>query len=151
MSIGHNAADAMLPRVQASDSPPVRQDERRLETPAQILDARLTGADDAASFAYVWQLFGYTILDRSGARVGLVTRVWTDTASGQVEFVGVTTGRIRHRSHVIPTANARMDDHGRSITVPYRAAAIRRAPHHNSDISPKRNQQREVDTHYDNN
>jgi hypothetical protein len=150
MSIGSDAADAVLQRAQGSDSPPVNHGGRHVEAPAEIPEARLMGTDDTTSFAYVWQLFGYAILDRSGANMGPIARVWTDTASGQLKFVGLSTGRLRRQTHVIAAGDVHIDDRERSMKVPYPAATILRAPCHNSDISLKSDEERKVYGHYDN-
>jgi hypothetical protein len=150
MSIRHDAREPVLQRAKNTDSPPVNGDERPLAAPAEIPAVRLMGTDGAACFAHVWQLFGYSILDRSGAKMGSIARVWTDTASGRLAFVGLTTGRFRRQTHVIPAGTVHIDDHERTMKVPYQAVAILRAPYHNSDISLKNYQEREVYTHYDN-
>jgi PRC-barrel domain len=145
MSIGRDVADAVLPRARTtdSDSHPGEQ--------AEIPGVTLTGTQDAPSFAHIWQLFGYSILDDAGTRIGPVARVWTDTATGKLTFVGLTTGRIRRQTHVIPAGDIHIDDHDRSMKVPYRAAAIRGAPHHNSDVALDSDQERKVYTHYGSN
>ena len=152
MSTGLDAADAVLQRArtQHGDSHPGNQRERRGAAPTEVPGVRPSGTQDATSFAYVWQLFGYTILDEAGTKMGPIVRVWTDTASGQLAFVGLTTGQLRRQTHVIPAQDARIDDHTRSMQVPFRAATILSAPHHNSDISLKSDQERKVETHYDN-
>ena len=152
MSTGLDAADAVLPRArrQHGDSRPGNQREWRGAAPTEAPEARPSGTHDATSFAYVWQLFGYTILDEAGTTIGSVARIWTDTASGRLTFVGLATGRLRRQTHVIPAGDARIDDHTRSMQVPFRAATILSAPHHNSDISLKSDQERKVETHYDN-
>ncbi|HZU12082.1 MAG TPA: hypothetical protein VFB58_04515 [Chloroflexota bacterium] len=152
MSIGPGAADAVLQPARTQDSDPRlgEQGERCLGAPTEIPEARPAGAGDSASFAYIWQLFGYTILDRSGAKMGPITRVWTDTASGHLKFVGLATGRLRRQAHVIPAGDVHIDDHERSMTVAYRAATIRGAPCHNTDVSLKNDQERKVYAHYDN-
>lgn len=148
MSIGLDAAEAVLKPADTRDGAPLRGDQG--EAPARLPEASQTEVHNAGNFAYVWQLFGYTIRDRSGATMGPVARVWTDLASGELKFVGLTTGRLRRQTHVIPAGNVRIDDLDRSMNVPYRAVAIRRAPHHNSDVSPKSDQERKVYSHYGN-
>ena len=150
MSIGRDAADAVLPRAQDIDSRPGNQGEQRVEAPTELPETSSTRTQDTKSFAYIWQLFGYAILDDAGTNMGRIARVWTDTASGRLKFVGLTTGRFRRQTHVIPAGDARIDDHDRSMKVPYRAVTIRAAPHHNSDVSLMSAQERKVYTHYDN-
>ena len=152
MSIRRDAADALLERArrQPGDSYLGNQGGRPLEAPTEVAEAQPPGPHDATSFAYVWQLFGYAILDNAGTKIGSVARIWTDTASGRLTFVGLTTGRLRRQTRVIPAGDACIDDHTRSMQVPCRAATILSAPHHNSDVGLKSDQERKVVTHYDN-
>lgn len=101
------------------------------------------------SSASIWQLYGYTILDGRGRHVGPVARVWTDGASQTLAFVGLNTGRLWRRTHVIPAQDARIDDTARSIQVAHRAEAMRAAPLHNTDVPLSSTQQRKVSTYYD--
>lgn len=152
MSTGSDAASADLRRARAMD-PDARgpvTTEARTETPACATPTTPKASPDSLSFAQIWQLFAYTVVDARGTRMGPITRVWTDVESGKLTFVGLTTGRFRRQTHVIPSGGARIDDNDRSIRVPYPAAAIRGAPHHNTDVSLTSDQERKVGTYYGN-
>jgi len=152
MTTGSNATHAGLPRAPSTDPEAHEQEqaERRVEAPTDAPPVHEVGTEDSISFASIWQLFGYTILDASGTNIGSVGRVWTDTPSGRLSFVGLTTGWVRRQTHVIPARDARIDDNDRSIRVPYPGGTIRHAPHHNTDVSLTSDQERKVDTYYDN-
>lgn len=124
--------------------------ERRIDVTADAQQMRESGPLDSMAFRHIWQLFGYAIRDTAGATVGPVARVWTDSASGRLEYLGLTTGRIRRQTHVIPALDAHIDDHDRSIRVGYLAATIRTAPCHNTDVPLTSDQERKVGTYYDN-
>ena len=126
------------------------QAETRIVAATDARQGREVASRDSTSFASIWQLFGYAIVDAAGTTVGPVARVWTDTASGKLRFVGLTTGRIRRQTHVIPARDARIVVQDRSIRVGYVAATMRNAPHHNTDITLTSDQARKVDTYYAN-
>ena len=71
------------------------------------------------------QLFGYDAIDVSGNKVGPVDSVWVD-ATGELEFVGVKTGWLMVKIHVLPTANARIENH--TVRVPYSEDQIKDFP-----------------------
>ena len=148
MSNGHNATISVPLGARDSDYRP----DKHLGVEAPPEATQISPAEDpgALSLEHVWQMFGYTIFDGSGTKVGPIARIWTDMATGRLKFVGLTTGRIFHQTRVIPAQDARIDDRDRSIMVPYQAAAICAAPHHNSDIGLKSDQERKVQTYYDN-
>lgn len=133
--------------AEAGEMEPV---ERRTNATAHTQQVRGAASLNATALIPIWQLFGHAILDSSGATVGRVARVWADPASGRLQFLGLTTGRIRRRARVIPAREANIDDHHRSIRVDYLAATIRAAPCHNTDIPLTTDQARTVGIHYDN-
>jgi uncharacterized protein (TIGR02271 family) len=83
------------------------------------------------------QIFGYDVIDDSGSKIGSVDNVWVDDATGELEFVGVKTGWLMGKTHVIPTANAQIGDG--QIQVPYSEDQIKGAPSYGGDdeLSPE--------------
>ena len=152
MMTGSTTTDAGPLRASAAD-PDAHERERgqgRIETPTDAQQGREAGSRESTDFAHIWQLFGYAILDTAGTKVGPVARVWTDTASGRLRYVGLTTGRVRRQTRVIPAWGARIDDRDRSIRVGYLAETIRNAPCYNTDVNLTSDQERKVGTYYDN-
>src|SRR5436309_592050 len=78
-----------------------------------VMKADAEPIQDPSHFAHIWQMFGYAVLDVGGTNVGPVARIWTDNSSGTLAFVGVNTGWLKHQTHVIPVAGARIDDTNR--------------------------------------
>jgi uncharacterized protein (TIGR02271 family) len=74
------------------------------------------------------QLFGYDVLDSAGNKIGTVDGVWIDDATSQLEFVGVKTGWIFGKTHLIPTENAQIDDANQSIQAPFSEEQMKDAP-----------------------
>lgn len=84
------------------------------------------------------QLFGYDVIDNGGNKVGSVDNVWVDDATSDLEFVGVKTGWLMGKIHVIPTETAQIDNGNQTITVPYPTDQIKDAPSFSGDdeLSP---------------
>lgn len=87
------------------------------------------------------QLFGDDVCTQDGETIGTVDNVWVDDATDETEFIGVKTGWLFGKTHVIPTADAQFD--GTTITVPYSKDQIEGAPSFDTDaeISPEEEQQ----------
>src|SRR5438270_6099097 len=87
------------------------------------------------------QVFGYEVVDSNGNKIGTVDNVWVDDATNELEFVGVKTGWLFGKTHIIPCAEAQIGDG--QITVPYGEDQIKNAPSYGSDdeLSPDDEQQ----------
>jgi uncharacterized protein (TIGR02271 family) len=87
------------------------------------------------------QLFGYDVRTQDGENIGSVDNVWVDDATDQTEFIGVKTGWLFGKTHVIPTADAQIS--GNTITIPYTKDQIENAPSFDTDaeISPAEEEQ----------
>jgi uncharacterized protein (TIGR02271 family) len=81
-------------------------------------------------------VFGYNVVDSAGNNIGSVDNVWVDDATNELEFVGVKTGWLFGKTHVIPCADAQFSDN--TITVPYAQDQIKDAPSFGADdeLSP---------------
>jgi uncharacterized protein (TIGR02271 family) len=71
-----------------------------------------------------------------GEKIGSVDNVWVDDATDETEFIGIKTGWLFGKTHVVPTADAQIGEN--QITVPYSKDQIENAPSFDSDaeISP---------------
>jgi uncharacterized protein (TIGR02271 family) len=87
------------------------------------------------------QLFGYDVCTQDGDKIGSVDNVWVDDATDQTEFIGVKTGWLFGKTHVVPTAEASIGED--SITLPYSKDQIEGAPSFDADaeISPDEEEQ----------
>jgi len=74
------------------------------------------------------QLFGATVVDNDGSKIGKVEEVYLDNASGQPEWVSVKTGLFGSNVSLIPLAQASFS--GETMTVPFDKAMVKDAPHH---------------------
>jgi len=82
------------------------------------------------------QLYGYEVMDSAGNKLGSVDGVWVDDASDALEFIGVKTGWLMGKTHLIPAENARIGDG--QIQVPYPESQVKDAPSYGTDdeLSP---------------
>ena len=73
-------------------------------------------------------LFDYEVCETNGRRIGDVTGVWADDATGEPEFIGIKPGWLFGRTHLVPLQDARIDASARRIVVPYEERRIKDAP-----------------------
>ena len=73
-------------------------------------------------------LFGTTVTDNDGDKIGKVEDVYLDNASGQPEWVSVKTGLFGSNISLIPLAEATHS--GDTLTVPFSKAKVKDAPNH---------------------
>jgi len=87
------------------------------------------------------QLFDYEVTDSTGNKVGTVDGVWVDDATSELEFIGVKTGWLLGKTHVIPVADAEIGDG--SVQVPYSEDQIKGAPSFGTDseLTPEQEDQ----------
>jgi uncharacterized protein (TIGR02271 family) len=91
------------------------------------------------------QLFGYDVVDSSGDKIGTVDNVWVDDATSDLEFIGVKTGWLMGKTHIIPTADAQVGSD--AITIPYASDLVKDAPSFgNDELSPE--EEEEVYSYY---
>lgn len=94
------------------------------------------------------QLFGYTVADTEGQQIGQVDGVWVDDATSELEFVGVKTGWLMGKTHVIPAAQAQVDSGSQTITVPYPESRIKDAPSFGTDAELSPDDEEEIYSYY---
>jgi len=92
------------------------------------------------------QLFGYDVMDSGGNKLGAVDGVWVDDATSALEFVSVKIGRIMGKAHLIPMANAQIQDG--SIQVPYSEDQVKNAPGFGTDAELSPSDEDEIYSNY---
>jgi len=98
--------------------------------------------------AQVDQLFGYEVRDSTGNKIGSVDNVWVDDATSDLEFIGVKTGWLMGKTHVIPTADAQVDSGSNTITVPYSESQVKDAPSYGADDELSPDAENEIYSYY---
>jgi hypothetical protein len=70
----------------------------------------------------------YTVVDRTGNKVGTVDSVWEDH-TGQPYYVAVRTGWLHMgKAHIVPAQGAEVNEQSRKIRLPYDAELMKNAP-----------------------
>jgi uncharacterized protein (TIGR02271 family) len=95
------------------------------------------------------RLFGYDVLDSGGTKIGSVDNVWLDEATRQLEFVGVQTGWLGlGKTHLIPAADAQVDDASRTIQTTYDEEQIKSAPSYGAQVDLTPDDENRVYSYY---
>lgn len=90
----------------------------------------------------------YEVIDVEGERLGPVTGLWLDNATGRPEFASVKTGWILGRHHVVPIREDAIDPSNRTLRVAYRRESIRDAPSFDSDHELSPEEEQRIYDHY---
>ncbi len=93
-------------------------------------------------------LIDYSVVDQSGDSVGTLHSLWADQETGGLEFLGVKTGWLFGSNHVVPTAQAQVDEASRTIQVPYALDLIKGAPAIAADAEITEDQEAEIYRYY---
>src|SRR5690242_16399989 len=70
----------------------------------------------------------YNVVDAGGEKLGTLDALWTDQDTGKVEFLGVKTGWLSGKIHVVPARGVELEDDKDRIRVPYEAQQVKDAP-----------------------
>ena len=71
-------------------------------------------------------LSGHEVVDCDGKSVGYVDQIFNDNETGKPEWIGVTTGTIRRRFHLVPVAAA--EKRNGTLRVPWTKDRVNHAP-----------------------
>ncbi len=74
------------------------------------------------------QLIDCHVVDQNDHRIGTLRCLWCHPATGAAEFLGVQTGWVYMRRHVVPAENATLDEAGNQVRLPYLGAFIMYGP-----------------------
>ncbi len=78
------------------------------------------------------RLIGFDVQDQSGNKIGDVHNLWVDE-SGQPAFLGVKTGWLFGKNHVVPVGAAQVNDRQRIVRLSYSEEKIKAAPSFDAD------------------
>jgi uncharacterized protein (TIGR02271 family) len=93
-------------------------------------------------------IFDYTVYDSKGSKVGSVENLWTDH-DHDVGFIGVRTGWLGlGDNHLLPAEGITVNEHDRSVRVPYDEDLIKRSPTFESSRDLSDTVERDVHAHY---
>ena len=94
-------------------------------------------------------MFGYDVLDADGNKVGDVDGLWIDSDTDEPEYVGIyVSWLLRGKTHIIPLANAQIDENDETIQLPYSEDQIKNAPVFGTDVELTPEQEDEIYQYY---
>lgn len=73
-------------------------------------------------------MIDHNVNDESGEHIGTIHSFWSDENTGKLEFLGIKTGWLFGKTHVVPVQGVQFEDGQNSIQVPYPASFIKEAP-----------------------
>lgn len=89
---------------------------------------------------------GHTLVDRDGDKIGKVTEIYMDEATGQPEWIAVNTGRFGTNISFVPLAgsHARGDD----LQVDFTADQVKDSPNAEADGRLSQDEEARIYSHY---
>lgn len=97
------------------------------------------------------ELAGMEVCDVAGERIGTVEDAYTDTEGGYVRYLGVKTGWLGTRRHVIPVDDVHMEFDGDDepfLSVPYERDQMREGPAMDEADGLTRDDEQRIYGHY---
>jgi uncharacterized protein (TIGR02271 family) len=94
------------------------------------------------------RLFDYTVVDHEGHKIGTLNNIWPSETSDRPAYIGVLTGWLFGRDHVVPARNIQIDDKKQVVRLPFSEDKVKNAPDFEAadELSPTT--QRRVDEYY---
>jgi len=89
----------------------------------------------------------FDVVDKKNDKVGTLDCLWSDH-TGDPAFLGVKTGWIFGKTHVVPAHNAEVNQSARIIRLPYDADMIKGAPAYDADMTMEEATEREIYDYY---
>jgi len=93
-------------------------------------------------------IFDYKVLDRNGDKVGTVNDLWPDDSNAGYSFIGVHTGWLLGKNHIVPADGIQINHADRTVTLPLTAEAIKSAPDFDVSGDMEENEQLRIRRHY---
>ena len=93
-------------------------------------------------------LIDYNVVDQGGDHVGTLHSLWSDQNTGALEFLGVKTGWLFGKNHVVPADKAQIDEDNRFVQIPFAADFIKEAPSIAADAEITEEQEAEIHRYY---
>ncbi len=94
------------------------------------------------------QMIDYKVVDENGASIGTLHSLWSDPATGVVEFLGVKTGWLFGHNHVVPAEKAELDDTNGLVRLPYTEIFVKEAPTMSADAEISEVEEDEIFRYY---
>ena len=70
----------------------------------------------------------FLIVDKAGEEVGTLFSAWSDQKTGAFEYLGIKTGFLLGKNHIVPAKDAQVEEEKRTIHLPYTLQFLKEAP-----------------------
>jgi uncharacterized protein (TIGR02271 family) len=93
------------------------------------------------------QYVDHDVIDQNGNKIGKLTCLWSDP-QGEPVYLGVQTGWLFGKTHVVPADNAQVNYASKTIRLPYFAEKIKDAPSYDTKAEIDPTSEREIRSYY---
>jgi len=106
-----------------------------------------TGASPTMEEERFSRYIDYPVLDQENKKIGNLHALWVDRSS-QIAFLGIKTGWLFGKTHVVPAEAADVSEGGRNIRLRFPEDTIKNAPAYDADRDLDRESERKVCEYY---
>jgi uncharacterized protein (TIGR02271 family) len=89
----------------------------------------------------------YDVYDRKDEKIGTLECLWSDHA-GEPAYIGVRTGWLVGKTHVVPAQNVHVSEAQRRIRLPYTKEMVKEAPSYDAEAAMSPEKEQEVYRYY---
>jgi uncharacterized protein (TIGR02271 family) len=93
-------------------------------------------------------LIDHNVDDESGEHIGTIHSFWSDENTGKLEFLGIKTGWLFGKTHVVPVQGVQFEEGQNAIQVPYAASFIKEAPNFDPEDNLSEAEEDEIYKYY---
>jgi uncharacterized protein (TIGR02271 family) len=93
------------------------------------------------------QYIDHEVVDQNGDKIGKLTCLWSE-GGGDPAYLGVQTGWLFGKTHVVPADRVEVNPNSRTIRLPYSTQQVKDAPSYDPGVQLDANTEREVRSYY---
>ncbi len=93
------------------------------------------------------QYINHNVVDQNGNKIGKLQCLWADT-SGEPAYIGVQTGWLFGKTHVVPADQVQVNESSQTIRLPYTTEQVKDAPSYDPGAELDEACQREIRGYY---
>lgn len=94
------------------------------------------------------QYIDHDVVEQSGTKIGTLSCLWSDE-SGEPLYLGVQTGWLFGKTHVVPADSVELNEARRTIRLPYTAEEIKEAPSYDKNVELDETAQDAISAYYE--
>ena len=95
----------------------------------------------------LYQYVDYHVFDRDDSKIGTLQCLWCDH-TGEPAFIGVKTGWLLGKTHVVPAEDVQVSESSRKIRLPYTKDKVKEAPSYDAETEMDEAREWEIRTYY---